>query len=121
MSALHTAKKKFRSGPPANLANSAKAAPDIRNIRNIRKGSGVKKTSEVTPRAARARRRNALRAMMAEASETQTHFCLTDDKAHSDYVVVALAIRDVGTCELSIPRERYDGFKLLEILEGLDG
>ena len=113
MNALQAAKKKFSSGLPANPANPANVASDIRKIRKIRKSSEADKTS-----AARARRRNALRAMMSEASETQTHFYLTEDKAYSDYVVVALAIRGVGFCELSIKRERYDPFRLLEIIDG---
>lgn len=42
----------------------------------------------------------------------------TDDRADPHYVVVALAIRGVGTCELSIAKDRYDPGKLLEIIDG---
>lgn len=63
-------------------------------------------------------RRAKLLAMMAEAPESRTHFYLTDDKADPDFVILALAIRHVGTCELSIPRERYDAFGLISTIEG---
>lgn len=67
-----------------------------------------------------ARRRCVLERLIA-APKTVTHVYETDDAAHPEYVVLTLAIRDVGTCELSIPRERYDGFKLIEIIEREQG
>ena len=118
MSALHAAKKKFSSGLPANPANPANLASDIRKIRKIRKGREADENSEVPPSAARARRRNALRAMMAEDDQPRSHYWKTFDDAHPDYVILAFAIRGKGSGELSIPKEKYDAFKLLEILEG---
>jgi hypothetical protein len=35
----------------------------------------------------------------------------------ADPVRVALAIRNVGTCELLIPRDRWDPFRFLELLD----
>ena len=63
-------------------------------------------------------RREAVLKMLAEDDRPRKCYWLTDDKADSDHVILALAIRDVGTCELSISKDRYDGFKLLDILEG---
>ena len=54
---------------------------------------------------------------MLEANPEIRHAWLTDDQGHPEYVIVAFAIRHVGTSELSIPREKYDGFKLLEIID----
>jgi hypothetical protein len=34
-----------------------------------------------------------------------------------DPVPIAIAIRDRGTCELMIPRDRYDGALLLDLIE----
>jgi hypothetical protein len=67
------------------------------------------------------RRRATVRAMMARAPDSRRYFWFVDAEAEVEHVIVALAIRDVGTCELSIPRERYDGFKLIEILDGASG
>jgi len=69
-------------------------------------------------RAAREQRRQQVLAMMAQAPESKRCFCVTDTKAHPDYVILAFAIRDVGSGELSIPSDQYDAFKLLEILAG---
>jgi len=41
---------------------------------------------------------------------------LTDTEADPEAVILALAIRGVGTCELRVPREKYDGFLLLDLI-----
>ncbi len=55
--------------------------------------------------------------MMAEDDQRRKYYWLTDDKAHADFIILVFAIRDVGTGELSIPREKYDPFLLMEILD----
>ncbi len=40
----------------------------------------------------------------------------TDCNADPEYVLLALAIRGKATCELRIPRERYDPFLLLDLI-----
>ena len=55
--------------------------------------------------------------MMDEDDQRRKYYWLTDDKAHPDFVILVFAIRDVGTGELSIPREKYDPFLLMEILD----
>lgn len=42
---------------------------------------------------------------------------LTDSESDPDHVVLTLAIRNVGTCELLIPRDKFDGFAVLEVIE----
>lgn len=42
---------------------------------------------------------------------------LTDTETDPEAVILALAIRGVGTCELRIPREKYDAFLLLDLIE----
>lgn len=39
------------------------------------------------------------------------------DGIEPDAVILTLAIRGKGTCELHIPKSRYDGFALLELIE----
>jgi len=66
--------------------------------------------------AEREERRRKLFQMMAEDDQPkkQKHYWLTDTEANLEFVILALAIPDVCTCELLIPRERYDPFLLLE-------
>ena len=40
---------------------------------------------------------------------------------NGDPVILALAIRDKGTCELAIPTAKFDAFKLLALIERHDG
>lgn len=62
------------------------------------------------------RRRDVL-AMLDENPDVR-YAWLTDASAHPDRVIVALAIRGVASCELSIARHRYDPQKLLELIDG---
>ena len=42
---------------------------------------------------------------------------LTDTESDPEAVLLTLAIRGKATCELRIPREKYDPFLLLELIE----
>lgn len=42
---------------------------------------------------------------------------VTDTMSDRDNVILTLAIRGVGTCELEIPKRKYDPFLLLAIIE----
>jgi hypothetical protein len=65
--------------------------------------------------AAEARRQRVL-AMLAERPGAR-YAVLTDTEADPEAVILALAIRDVATCELRIPRAKYDPFLLLDLIE----
>jgi hypothetical protein len=67
--------------------------------------------------AAEARRQKVL-AMLA-ANPSARYALVTDTEA--DPVILALAIRGQATCELRIPRDKYDGFLLLDLLNGHGG
>ncbi len=62
------------------------------------------------------KRRQKVLAMLAENPAAQRTF-LTDSETDPNNVIVALAIRHVGTCEMTIPRDRYDPFQMLTIFE----
>ena len=62
-------------------------------------------------------RRRRVLDILADASPEARYAYLTDDKSHPDYVILVLAIRGVGTCELSIPRNRYDPFLLMQMMD----
>jgi hypothetical protein len=46
---------------------------------------------------------------------------LTDDTSDPDAVILTLAIRGRASCELLIPRDRYDGVLLLDLIEKHSG
>lgn len=65
--------------------------------------------------AAEARRQRVLE-MLAQRPGTR-YAVVTDCEAEPDAVIMALAIRGVGTCELRIPKAKYDGVLLLDLIE----
>ena len=65
--------------------------------------------------AAEARRQRVLE-MLAQRPGIR-YAAVTDTGAEADAVILALAIRGAGTCELRIPRDRYDPFLLLDLIE----
>jgi hypothetical protein len=61
-------------------------------------------------------RRQRVLAMLAERPGIR-YAVLTDTEADPEAVILVLAIRGVATSELRIPREKYDPFLLLELIE----
>ena len=51
------------------------------------------------------------------ATDSNLRYGLVVDNPDTDPVIVALAIRDVGRCELAIPAAHYDAFALLALIE----
>jgi len=85
--------------PPASTI-----APDER---------GAVTAGVMTPEA-EARRQRVL-TMLAERPGTR--YAVAVDNPDTDPVILALAIRDKGTCELHIPREKFDPFLVLDLIE----
>ena len=54
--------------------------------------------------------------MMLEARPEIQRAFLTDIESDPDNVILSLAVRGLGTCELSIERQKYDPFLLLELI-----
>ena len=69
--------------------------------------------------AAEARRQRVL--VMLRENPTVRYAVVTDMEIDSDAVIVALAIRGRATCELLIPRDRYDGALLLDLIDRHSG
>ena len=65
--------------------------------------------------AAEARRQNVL-AMLHEDPTCHYAF-ITDLESDPEVAIIALAIRGKATCELHIPRSKYDSFLLLGLIE----
>ena len=54
---------------------------------------------------------------MLEKSPGIKYALITDVDSDPDSVLLTLAIRGKATCEFQIPRDRYDGFLLLDLSE----
>ena len=54
---------------------------------------------------------------MLEAWPGTRYAVLTDRDSNPEVVIVALAIRGRASCELHIPRDKYDGVLLLDLIE----
>lgn len=64
----------------------------------------------------REERRLKVLAMLAEKPATKLAFT-TDLNSDSDSVILTIAIRDQYCFEMQIPKDRYDPFMLLELIE----
>lgn len=60
-------------------------------------------------------RRKRVLAMLAEIPEIQKAF-LTDTEGDPDNVILTTAIRDVAIFEMQIPKDKYDPFTFLEMI-----
>ena len=74
----------------------------------------VERSSRPSSKDTEGRRQRAL-AMLA--GTRGRYAVVTDTETEPEAVILALAIRDIGTCELRIPRARFDPFLLLELVE----
>jgi hypothetical protein len=54
---------------------------------------------------------------MLAADPGITYAITSDTEIEPDAMIVTLAIRDKGACELRIPEDRYDGLALLQVIE----
>lgn len=61
-------------------------------------------------------RRQKVIAMLAAHPEA-SYAVLTDSESDPGAVIVVVAIRERATCELHIPRDKYDGLLLLDLIE----
>ena len=64
----------------------------------------------------REQRRKKVLKMLDDRPEIQRVFVI-DTESDPDNVILAMAVRGVGTCELLIERQKYDPFLLLELFE----
>ncbi len=63
------------------------------------------------------KRRKQVLQMMDGDTQRKKYYWLTDTDSDPRFVILAMAIRDVGTCELKIPRANYDPFLLVKALD----
>ena len=46
-----------------------------------------------------------------------TYAISSDDQIDPEYVIITLAIRGKAACDLRIPRSKYDGLKVMDLIE----
>ncbi len=103
---------------------TADATPDVTAkpapIKACTPVTSVTAENDVPPDPRAEARRQRVLAMLAERPGVQ-YAALTDTKADTEAVLLTLAIRGHATCELRIPRDKYDGVLLLDLIERHSG
>ncbi len=61
-----------------------------------------------------------LKQMMVDDDEPRPYYFLTDTETHPDYVILAMAKRDVATWEFHIEKEKYDAGVLLNLIKRIE-
>src|SRR5215218_3401136 len=80
-------------------------------------GDALQSNTPNAPADAEARRQQML-AMLAHESGLQ-YAMTSDDEIEPSAVILTLGVRDKATCELRIPKDKYDGLALLPVIEAL--
>jgi len=85
-------------------------------LRNLIRQNKAELLSALEPadRGRELRRQRVLAKLKAEPDKQRV--AIFDPDFDRDFVLCTLAIRDVGTCELRIPRDRYDPWLVLEAM-----
>jgi hypothetical protein len=114
---------------PAGIATANPAIPATEEGNQARLVARVATVAVAKPKvdqvdpladaAAEARRLEVLGMLAADPSKWLA--VTTDCKADPDFVLLTLAIRGKATCELRVPRDKYDPFLLLELIERYAG
>ncbi|PTQ84631.1 hypothetical protein [Nitrosomonas ureae] len=63
----------------------------------------------------REERRSKVLMMLAENPDTQRAL-VTDTESYPDSVILTIAIRDLYSFEMSVPKDKYDPFVILELI-----
>jgi hypothetical protein len=101
--------------PAISATQHGKAAATVARIATVAVAKPTSPKGEPLPDPAMEARRQRVLAMLAERPDIK--YAVVVDNPDTDPVIVALAIRDVGTCELVIPAANYDAFALLALIE----
>lgn len=101
---------------PKRLKALAGAVLERNRQRNCPATEGVEvRNFSATDAAAESRRGRVL--AMLDQHPTCRYAVLTQDEGDPEAVILTLAIRGRATCELAIPRAKYDGVLLLDLIE----
>ena len=114
-------KKKIATATVATLATvTHEIVPSVATVASVAvANTRIVKTETLKDRQREASRQKAI-GLMNESPGTPRGIYV-DDQIDPDNIVVFVAVRScMRTCELTIPRERYDPFALLALIERMD-
>jgi hypothetical protein len=101
---------------PAKAANDGQATGEpLAGLAALALASPQESETDTPDPPAEARRQRVL-AMLRE-SPAITYAAVTDADSDPDAVIVALAIRGRATCELLVPRAKWDGMLFIDLLD----
>ncbi len=95
----------------------ARAAGSAERHGKVRIGPGGLDAGPQSHTQTDARRRAVLK--MLQENPNLTHAYTTDDESDPEYVILTIAIRGKGTCDMRIRRDQYDGFAVLRLIHEL--
>ena len=111
----------------ANLANVAN--PKLKLVKNSDKLAGLAelalatttshKTINISHSDAMAEKRRQKVLMMLETPPLTKRVIINDADSDSDNVIITVGLQNIGTCELLIPKVRFDPFDLMLMIESL--
>jgi hypothetical protein len=114
--------RKRETGKPAN-DNPAKAANDgnakdepFAGLAALALANATSPEVAFQPDGAGEARRERVLALLRD-SPSARYAVVTDTDSDPDAVIVALAIRGRASCELLVPREKWDGVLFIDLLE----
>jgi len=105
-----------RRGDKLIATPKAAVTPEILDLIRAHKPELLSALTDPLPDPAAEARRQRVLAMLADHPEARCAV-LSDMRADPGVVLLTMAIRGVATCELRIPREKYDGVLLLDLIE----
>lgn len=108
------------SAQPKQVKALAGAVLERNQQRNRPATDGVEARNQRATDVAAELRRGRVLAML-DRNPSARYAVLTDSESDPEAVILALAIRGRATCELHIPRDRYDGALLLDLIERHSG
>ena len=114
MSELESQGVSFQLDDDHLIVKAPKGVIDLATSKRLRREK--RQLMAVLSSAVEKRRKQVLQ-MMDGDTQHKKYYWLTDTDADPRFVILAMAIRDVGTCELKIPRAKYDPFLLAKALE----
>lgn len=96
--------------------------PSVATVATVNVATGTDGKPETLLDRQREARRQKVIAMLEAAPDTKRAI-YTDTASDPHNVIVAVAIRHIATCEMVIPKEKYDAWRLLEMIEqqGMSG
>ena len=120
---------KIQQGQPAIAIPAIRAIPSLAMLENSDKIAGIAtiaiatttspKTINISHSDAMAEKRRQKVLMMLATPPLTKRVIINDTDSDIDNMIITVGLHDVGTCELLIPKTRFDPFGLMLMIESL--